>query len=81
MQIRTEEIRLNVNCMSKIKEQANTKTNKLTLEGDGSDIAVTALRCRDFPWKVPTALGAHLWSNKDGLKKIKQKLNLSKYFF
>ena len=75
MQIRTEEILLIVNYTSK-----NKQTNKLTLEGEGSDIAVTALRCRDFPWKVPTALGAHLWSNKDGLKKIKQKLNLSKYF-
>lgn len=47
----------------------NKQSNKLTLEGEGSDIGVTALRCRDFPWKVPTALGAHLWSNKDGLKK------------
>ena len=64
MQIRTEEILLNINCMSK-----NKQSNKLTLEGEGSDIAATALRCRDFPWKVPTALGAHLWSNKDGLKK------------
>ena len=64
MQIRTEEILLIVNYMSK-----NKQTNKHTLEGEGSDIGVTALRCRDFPWKVPTALGAHLWSNKDGLTK------------
>ena len=63
MQIRTEEILLNINMLK------NKQSNKLTLEGEGSDIAATALRCRDFPWKVPTALGAHLWSNKDGLKK------------
>lgn len=41
---------------------------KLTLEGVGSAICATALKCRDLPWNVMTALGVHLWSSREGLK-------------
>lgn len=45
-----------------------TSFRELTLEGVGSAIGATALKCRDLPWNVMTALGVHLWSSREGLK-------------